>query len=160
MFKLSQNWMACQWSENLKMCDVLHDLIPFIQFKIRGKHLWRSITFVKLQTERWHSSNFSNGTKSRKASHMKTAWYWHLISPGYENFSAEILILCKLVSGNLYQNWRRACFYKSSFTSRSRLCKKIFHSIKLISFIFVKIHTTVISVNFKDLWGVFVGEER
>ena len=26
-------------------CDVLHDLVPFVQSKKREKHLWRSVTF-------------------------------------------------------------------------------------------------------------------
>ena len=29
-------------------CDALHDLVPFIQFKKREKHPWRSITFSKV----------------------------------------------------------------------------------------------------------------
>ena len=28
--------------------DVLHDLVPFIQFKKREKHPWRSVTFSKV----------------------------------------------------------------------------------------------------------------
>ena len=28
--------------------DVLHDLVPFVQFKIREKHPWRSVTFSKV----------------------------------------------------------------------------------------------------------------
>ena len=31
------------------ICDVLHDLVPFVQFKKREKHPWRSVTLVKLQ---------------------------------------------------------------------------------------------------------------
>ena len=27
--------------------DVLHNLVPFVQFKKRAKHLWRSVTFGK-----------------------------------------------------------------------------------------------------------------
>ena len=26
-------------------CDALRDLVPFVQFKKRGKHPWRSVTF-------------------------------------------------------------------------------------------------------------------
>ena len=29
-------------------CDVLRDLVPFAQFKKRGKHPWRSVTFSKV----------------------------------------------------------------------------------------------------------------
>ena len=28
--------------------DVLHDLVPFVQFKKREKHPWRSVTFSKV----------------------------------------------------------------------------------------------------------------
>ena len=29
-------------------CDVLQDLVPFVQFKKREKHPWRSVTFSKV----------------------------------------------------------------------------------------------------------------
>ena len=29
-------------------CDVLLDLVPFVQFKKREKHPWRSVTFSKV----------------------------------------------------------------------------------------------------------------
>ena len=29
------------------MCDVLRDLVLFVQFKKREKHTWRSVTFGK-----------------------------------------------------------------------------------------------------------------
>ena len=28
-----------------KFCDVLHDLVPFVKFKKREMHAWRSVTF-------------------------------------------------------------------------------------------------------------------
>ena len=28
----------------LQICDALHDLVPFVQFKIREKRQWRSVT--------------------------------------------------------------------------------------------------------------------
>ena len=28
--------------------DVLRDLVPFVQFKKREKHAWRSVTFIKV----------------------------------------------------------------------------------------------------------------
>ena len=31
--------------EFVTICDVLHDLVPFVQFKKREKHPWRSVTF-------------------------------------------------------------------------------------------------------------------
>ena len=30
------------------ICDVLIDLVPFVQFKKREKHPWRSVTFTKV----------------------------------------------------------------------------------------------------------------
>ena len=30
------------------MCGVLRDLVPFVQFKKREKHSWRSVTFSKI----------------------------------------------------------------------------------------------------------------
>ena len=32
----------------LNICDVLYDLVPFVQFKKREKHPWRSVTFSKV----------------------------------------------------------------------------------------------------------------
>ena len=62
----------------------LRDLIPFLQFKEREKHLWRSVTFSKVSRLKFaillketllHGCfsrvlNFTNGTKSRSASIM------------------------------------------------------------------------------------------
>ena len=31
-----------------KLCDVLRDLVPIVQFKKREKHPWRSVTFSKV----------------------------------------------------------------------------------------------------------------
>ena len=30
------------------MCDALHDLVPFVQFKKGEKHPWMSVTFSKV----------------------------------------------------------------------------------------------------------------
>ena len=30
------------------ICDVLRDLLPFVQFEKREKHPWRSVTFSKV----------------------------------------------------------------------------------------------------------------
>ena len=30
------------------ICDVLRDLVPFVQFKKCEKHLWRSVTLSKV----------------------------------------------------------------------------------------------------------------
>ena len=31
-----------------QMCDALRDLVPFVQFKKREKHPWRSVIFSKV----------------------------------------------------------------------------------------------------------------
>ena len=35
----------------VNICDALRDLVPFVQFKKREKHLWKSVDFSKLQAE-------------------------------------------------------------------------------------------------------------
>ena len=37
----------------MKICDVLRDLVPFAQFKKRGKLPWRSVTFTKTNIPLW-----------------------------------------------------------------------------------------------------------
>ena len=32
-----------------QICDALHDLVPFAQFKKREKHPWRSVNFSKVK---------------------------------------------------------------------------------------------------------------
>ena len=63
------------------MCGALRDLVPFAQFKKRGKHSWKSATFSKvaaatlLKVPLLHGCfsrflNCTNGTKSRNVSHL------------------------------------------------------------------------------------------
>ena len=65
------------------ICDALRDLLPFIQFKKREKHPWRSFTFSKVAAK-GHGGmvklfrgcfsrflNCKNGTKSQKVSHIE-----------------------------------------------------------------------------------------
>ena len=35
--------------ELVLICDALSDLVPFLQFKKREKHPWKSVTLLKLQ---------------------------------------------------------------------------------------------------------------
>ena len=43
-------------------CDVLHDLVLFVQFKKREKHQWRSVTLSKSNTPPWFFFTFfTNG---------------------------------------------------------------------------------------------------
>ena len=63
---------------NINIWDALRDLVPFVQFKKREKHPWRSITFKPVTFLKvtllygcfLRLLNYTNGTKSRKASHM------------------------------------------------------------------------------------------
>ena len=57
--------------------DVLRNLVPFVQFKKREKHQWRSVTFIatllKVAVLRGCFSRFlncTNGTKSGNASYI------------------------------------------------------------------------------------------
>ena len=54
-----------------QICDALRDLVPFVQFKKREKHPWRSVNFrLKLTLLHRCCSRFLNctiGTKSRNA---------------------------------------------------------------------------------------------
>ena len=58
------------------ICDALHDLVPFVQFKKREKHPWRSVTLVtRINSPPWvffKFFNIRNGTKLCKASQMQT----------------------------------------------------------------------------------------
>ena len=68
----------------LFICDTLRNFAPFVQFKNHEKHLWRSFTFCKVAgfepvtllnvtlLDGCFSRflNCTNGTKSRKASHI------------------------------------------------------------------------------------------
>ena len=56
------------------ICDALRDLIPFVQFKKREKHPWRSVNFSKVAGFlHGYFSRFLNckhGTESRNAPHL------------------------------------------------------------------------------------------
>ena len=67
----------------LTKCGALRDLVPFVQFKKREKHPWRSVTFskvvgfslhfTKINTPPWVFFTFFElykGTKSRNASQI------------------------------------------------------------------------------------------
>ena len=63
---------------NINIWDALRDLVPFVQFKKRENHAWRSVTFKPVTFLKvtllygcfLRLLNYTNGTKSRKASHM------------------------------------------------------------------------------------------
>ena len=52
--------------------DAFRDLVPFVQFEKREKHPWMSVTFRTFLHRRFlRFLNCTNGTKSRKTSHVK-----------------------------------------------------------------------------------------
>ena len=55
------------------VCDVLPDLVPFVQFKKCEKHPWRSATLLRVTLLHGYFSRFlncTNGSKSYKTSHI------------------------------------------------------------------------------------------
>ena len=44
----ASNCKACFVQNEIQICDVLRDLIPFVQFKKREKHPWKSVNFSKV----------------------------------------------------------------------------------------------------------------
>ena len=69
-----------------EICDALRDFVPFVQFRKREKHTWRSVNFrVQLQASACNFTlkltllhvcfsrflNCTNDIKSRNASHME-----------------------------------------------------------------------------------------
>ena len=51
---------------SLVQIDILRDLVPFVQFKKREKHPWRSATFTYFS----QITHYTNGAISRNASMM------------------------------------------------------------------------------------------
>ena len=75
------------WIAERKKCDYLRDLVPFVLFKKREKHPWRSISFSKdtgwsmqLKVTPLHGYfsrflNYTNGNKSRNTPNAKEQDY-------------------------------------------------------------------------------------
>ena len=79
------------------MCDALHDLVPFVQFKKREKRPWRSATLLKLKPATllkltlFHGCfsrfwNCANATKPRNAPHVPAIFdydftFWDILFP-------------------------------------------------------------------------------
>ena len=59
-------------SDRQSMYGALRDLVPFVQYKKREKHPWRSVNFSKVAFHGCFSCflNSTNGTKSRNAPHI------------------------------------------------------------------------------------------
>ena len=77
---MNHNKFFLKWY--FRICDALRDFVPFVQFKKREKHPWRSVTFskvasfwpaVSLKVTLLHGClsrflNCTNDTKSRNTS--------------------------------------------------------------------------------------------
>ena len=90
-------------------CGALHDLVPFVQFKKREKHPWRSVTFTKVAGYsnfiyfNWIYLNCTNSTKSRKASwilYLSISIYWLLIQMSQAAFVSAGLSTWHICSKN------------------------------------------------------------
>ena len=71
LFRSLLNW-TCLWSgARLAICDVFRNLAPFVQFKKREKHPWRSDTlaynFTESITSPWVLFTFFNLRKRSKS---------------------------------------------------------------------------------------------
>ena len=78
--------------ETRKISDILRDLVTPVQFKKCKKHLWRSVTFsraagfTRSNTTPWMFFTFlncTNGSKSRKGSHMSGFYGWRPFKNSY-----------------------------------------------------------------------------
>ena len=70
------------------ICDALRNLVPFVHFKKRERHPWRSFTLVKVTPLHECFLNCTNGAESRNASRSMFAFKCftmiHLTEPYYE----------------------------------------------------------------------------
>ena len=84
--EITASILNCYFSKHI--CGALRDLVPFVQFKKREKHPWRSFNFSKvagfkpattlLKLTLLHACfsrffNYANGTKSCNAPHLHFA---------------------------------------------------------------------------------------
>ena len=87
---------------NFKIC-ALRDLVPFVQFKKREKHLWRSVTFSEVagNIPPWVFFTFLNcahGTKSCNAPHIISRDNWTSRSLKFMILSAFFLRIINLLT--------------------------------------------------------------
>ena len=69
----SRLWQICK-------CDVLHPLVPFVQFKKREKHPWRSVTLSKVT-----KSNTPPWVKKREKLTFFKLYQWYQIAQSISN---------------------------------------------------------------------------
>ena len=72
--------------KGIKICDALRDLLPFVQFKKREKHPWRSVYFSKV-------AGFFNLYKWYQIAQRTTYLVCHI--------AAELIHLKKIRSANI-----------------------------------------------------------
>ena len=93
------------------LCDALRDLVPFIQFKKREKHPWRSVTFSKVACRLKRATllkvtllyscfacflNCTDVTKSRKAFHVWRNDFSLIVCRMTENWNLSASLFCLL----------------------------------------------------------------
>ena len=108
------------------ICDVLHNLVPFVQLKKRQKHPSRSVTFsncslTKTYTPPWvflTSLNCTNSAKLRKAFHT----IFHIFCFNDDEWSNLTLVKCTLkILQHLLQDFK---IFKVSLTILARYTSK------------------------------------
>ena len=89
--------------------EVLRDLVPFVQFKKREKHPWKSATFTNSKTPTYVFSTFftflscANGAKWRKVSHIFLEP--HLKSCFFREYLLETFVVVVTHSVNVSKNF-------------------------------------------------------
>ena len=62
----------------LRICDALRGLVPFVQFKKREKHTWRSVNFSKIAV--WKKTNkFIRKILTTGIQKKQTNCYQHIV---------------------------------------------------------------------------------
>ena len=85
------------------ICEALRNLVPFVQFKKHEKHPWRSVTIKVTILYGWFSCflNYTDGTKSRNASHISI----NKNLMAHTTFYQTLLELLAYLSDKLLERW-------------------------------------------------------
>ena len=98
-------------------CGALRDVVPFVQFKKREKHLWRSVNFsVSLKLTLLHGCflNCTNGAISHNAPQITSLWsvsdfkvclMWRTCKRRYNYYLYFLLIKTWLGSSSVVWHW-------------------------------------------------------
>ena len=95
------------------ICDTLHDLVPFVQFKKREKHPWRNVTFTnKSNTHLWVLLTFFKMCKWYQTSQRTTRrLYFHVIFADSLERAARIALVRLYTKSFSLTYTRTKCFY-------------------------------------------------